>query len=166
MAKRAFPFVAVVLLAPCLLELLIGCESRERAATRAVPSRLELGGTWHYDSVGATFYDQQGHFSNRFMNPLPPGALLTVGPVRWTYSGSVREEHTYVRHGNAVWVRRLLDTALVRGGHARAADMGQVLGRTDTLWLTTLTRHRLVLCDSTTDLDGSLTRVWRQYYSR
>jgi hypothetical protein len=144
----------------------MGCESRERTTTSSARPRLELVGTWHYDSAGAAFYDQRRHFSHRFMNPLPPGALLTIGPARWTYSGSVREEHTYVRHGNAVWVRRVVDTALVRGGHARAADMGQVLGRTDTLLLTTLTRHRLVLCDSTTDLDGSLTRVWRYYYSR
>lgn len=38
-------------------------------------------------------------------------------------SGSVREEYTYVRHGNAVWVRRVVDTALERGGHAQAADL-------------------------------------------
>jgi hypothetical protein len=58
-----------------------------------------------------------------------------------------------------------VDTALVRGGHARAANVGHVLRNTDKLWLNTFTRHRLVLCDSTTKLDGLLTRVWRYYYS-
>ncbi|SHJ52817.1 hypothetical protein SAMN02745146_3358 [Hymenobacter daecheongensis DSM 21074] len=149
-----------------LLWLLVGCEPHEPTANSPASVSTDLVGRWHYDSAGAAFYDSQGRYLSRFMNPLPPGAWLTIGSQRWTYSGSVREEHTYSRSGNTLWVRRVVDTALVRGGHARPEDLGNADGVPNTKLITILTRHRLVLCDSTTDPDGSLTRVWRFYFSR
>jgi hypothetical protein len=165
MKKMAFPcFAAVTGLT--LVWLFVGCEPHEHVANGSVPESTGLVGRWHYDSAGAAFYDRRGHFSHRFMDPPSSDAWLTIGRERWTYSGSVREEHVYSRRGNTVWVRRLVDSALVRGGHARLEDLGQVIGFTDTLLLSSLTPHRLVVCDSTTDPDGSLTRVWSYYYSR
>jgi hypothetical protein len=149
-----------------LLWLLVGCEPHEPAANGPASLSTDLMGLWQYDSAGAAFYDSQGRYLNRFMDPLTPGAWLTIGPQRWTYSGSVREEHTYSRSGNTLWVRRMVDTALVRGGHARPEDLGHAIGFPNILLITVLTHRRLVLCDSTTDSDGSLTRVWRYYYSR
>jgi hypothetical protein len=149
-----------------LLWLLTGCVTRETEANAPTSLSTDLIGRWRYDSAGAAFYNRRGYFISRFMAPLPSGAILTIGPERWTYSGSVRETHTYLRRGNTVWVRRLVDTALVRGGHARLQDLDHGIGLADTLLLVTLTSHRLVLCDSTTDPDGSLTRVGRSYYSR
>ncbi|RFP64299.1 hypothetical protein D0N36_14665 [Hymenobacter lapidiphilus] len=165
MEKTACPDLAAVATAG-LLWLLAGCQPHEPEARALAPLSTDLMGRWRYDSAGAAFYDRRGHFSHRFMDPLPPGAWLTIGPKQWTYSGSVREAHAYIRQGNTVRVRRVVDTALVRAGHARREEVGAFIGLADTLLLTTLTRHRLVLRDSATDPDGALTRVWRYYYSR
>jgi hypothetical protein len=167
MTKVAFPYVAAGVLAPWF-GFLSGCSPvahDEAPNARALPV-AELVGRWQYDSAGACIYNAQGRVLNCFMDPLPSGAVLTVGAERWTYSGSLREEHGYAWTGRTLRVWRVVDSALVRQHHAPPQELGQIVGRPDTQVIAQLTPRRLVVVDSATDEDGSITRVWRYYYSR
>ena len=165
MTKLLSPRVAAGAFA-FLLGFLVGCSPV--AHDEAPDARLlnNLVGRWQYDSAGACLYNTQGRLLNCFVDPLPPGAVLTVGTERWTYSGSVREEYGYNRVGTTLQVWRLVDSALVRKHHAPPQGLGSVVGRPQTQCIAQLMPHRLVVSDSATDEDSSITRVWRYYYSR
>lgn len=167
MTKLVFPRVAAIVLAFGLGSL-GGCTPvAHDEAPDVRPLQVdELVGHWQYDSAGACIYNAQGQLQNCFMNPLPPGAVLTVGAARWTYSGSVREEHGYARTGRTLRVWRVVDSALVRKHYAPPQALGRALGRPETQVIAQLTPHRLVVVDSATDEDGSIMRVWRYHYSR
>ena len=140
--------------------------TRQNAEMPPPSSGLILEGRWHYDSAGAAFYNSRRQFLHQFTEPITSGAVLTIGSGQWNYTGSVRERHTYIQRDNMLVVRRLVDSAVVRVHQAVWENMGAVFGRPDTLLITQLTPQRLVVCDSTMDLDKSLIRVWRYYYSR
>lgn len=167
MTKLVFPHVTAGILASWV-GFLGGCSpvAHDEAPDARALLEDELVGRWRYDSAGACIYNTQGRLLNCFMDPLPPGAVLTVGAERWTYSGSVREEHGYARAGRTLRVWRMVDSALVRKHHAPPQELGRVVGRPDTQVIAQLTPHRLVVVDSATYEDGSITRVWRYYYSR
>jgi hypothetical protein len=80
--------------------------------------------------------------------------MLTVQANRatWHYAGYKDQEHIYARRGNTLFVQQNL--------------VGETEGRVDTMLITKLTTHSLVLRDSTTDPGGDLVRVWVHYYSR
>lgn len=167
MTKLLFPRIATGVLASWA-GLLGGCSPvahDEAPDARPVPVD-ELVGRWRYDSAGACIYNRQGQLRNCFMDPLQPATVLTVGAARWTYSGSVQEEHGYARSGNTLRVWRVVDSALVRRHHAPRQELGRAIGPPDTQVIALLTLRRLVVVDSTADEDGSITRVWRYYYSR
>ena len=150
------------------LGFLVGCSpvAHDEALEEQPLPGDELVGRWRYDSAGACIYNAQGRLLNCFIDPLPPGAVLTVGAERWTYSGSVWEEHGYARAGSTLRVWRVVDSALVRKRYAPPQELGRVVGQPDTQVIARLTPHRLVVMDSAADEDGSITRVWRYYYSR
>lgn len=100
------------------------------------------------------------------MDAMPPKTYLTIRAGRWTFSGGVREKHRYQHQGNKLLVQRLVDSAAVRAGYGSWQNLGAPAGYKNTFLITVLTANRLVIRDSTTDPDGSLTRVWRFYYSR
>lgn len=130
---------------------------------------LSLQGRWRLDSGNVTFYNGRGQFLHRLQDNArerAPG-FITIGPERWHYfDGRHRAAYSYVRQGNTLVVFRLADTALVRGGHAQWKDMGKPLGLPDTSVIAVLTPHSWLRLDSTKDPDGSLIRVFRNYYSR
>jgi hypothetical protein len=165
MTKLVFSRVAASVAASGL-GFLVGCSpAAHDDALEARPLlENELVGQWRYDSAGACIYNARGRLLNCFLDPLPPGAVLTVGAERWTYSGSVREEHGYARAGSTLRVWRVVDSALVRKRYAPPQALGRVVGRPQVI--AQLTPHRLVVVDSAADEDGSITRVWRYYYSR
>ena len=166
MKKLRVPSVTAGIIASWL-GLLVGCSTSEHGKAAGAQSLAldSLVGRWQYDSAGACIYNAQGQLLNCFMDALPPGAVLTVGAERWTYSGSVREEHSYSRAGRTLQIRRLVDSAVVRMQYASQQDLGHVFGRPQTTVIAQLTPQRLVMVDSTTDADGSIT-AWRYYHSR
>jgi len=161
MTKAVFSRVAASVVASGLG--LTGCSpvAHDEAPEARPLLKNELVGQWRYDSAGACIYDARGRLQNCFMDPLPPGAVLTVGAERWTYSGSVREEHGYARAGTTLRVWRVVDSALVRKRYAPPQALGRVAGQPGTQVIAQLTPHRLVVVDSAADEDGSITRVWR-----
>ncbi|WP_125916484.1 hypothetical protein [Hymenobacter coccineus] len=146
--------------------LLASCEHSTHPTEVVEPLSTTLIGRWRYDSTGAAFYNSRREFSNKFMAPLPANALLTIGPTRWNYSGSLHEEHSYTRQGNNLLVYRIGDSHLADLKYIHQEEIGKVIGNPSELTITTLSAHQLVVRDSTMDSDRSLIRVWRSYYSR
>jgi hypothetical protein len=159
---RMGPFI------PSLLLLMLaetGCNPADRSADLPGPLAATLVGRWHYDSVRSWSYNRQGQREGPSTQIMRPGAVLTIGPTSWLYTGSVREVHDYQRHGNQLVVRRLVDSAIVRVHLAGWQDLGRVTGPLNTLFITTLTAKQLVVRDSAKAFDGFI-GVSRYYYSR
>ena len=156
--------IATTMIFGCAL-LVINCNPQEQQGDALVPASIGLEGKWRYDSAGGTSYDRNRQLMSKNTDRMPPNSILTISPVLWTYSGGVKEQHDYSRQGDTLIVRRIIDSVMVRNHYASAEGIGKDTGYTDTLMVTTLTGHRLVVMESTTDMDGFLTTN-SQYYSR
>jgi hypothetical protein len=134
--------------------LLTNCQPSAHTNDSITPLSTSLEGRWQADSALAFFYHPPHRFINK-AKPLPiPGEMLTVQANRaiWHYAGYKDQEHIYTRRGNTLFVQQNL--------------VGEREGHVDTMLITKLTIHSLVLRDSTTDPGGDLVRVWFYYYSR
>jgi hypothetical protein len=153
---------------PSLLLLVLagtGCTPADRSADQQGPLTATIVGRWHYDSVRSWSYYRQGQREDPFTQIMRPGAVLTIGPTSWRYTGSVREDHAYQSRGSRLIVRRLVDSAVVRAHQAGWQDFGQAVGHPTTFFITTLTANRFVICDSEKVSDGFI-QVSRYYHSR
>ena len=144
MNNKYFFYYYILIIGPLSI-LLSGCESVDRKPKVVQPKDVVLQGCWQYDSAGASFYNSQYEFINKFMDSMA-GSVLTIGSTTWVYTGNVQEEHIYSRVGDTVITQRK--------------------GYTTRLSITELTDHRLTVQNKSTDPDSSLTRVWVYYYSR
>jgi hypothetical protein len=153
---------------PSLLLLMLagaGCTPVDRSADLPGPLTATIVGRWRYDSVRSWSYYRQGEREGPTTQIMRPGAVLTIGPTSWRYTGSVREDHAYQSRGSRLIVRRLVDSAVVRAHQAGWQDLGQVFGYPHPFFITTLTANRFVICDSANAFDGFM-QVSRYYYSR
>jgi hypothetical protein len=148
---------------PSLLLLMLagaGCSPVDRSANLLGPPKATIAGRWRYDSVRSWSYNRQGQRQGPSTHIMRPGAVLTIGPASWRYTGSVREDHAYQGHG-----RRLVDSAVVRAHQAGWQNLGQVIGHPTTFFITTLTANQFVICDSAKAFDGFI-QVSRYYHAR
>jgi hypothetical protein len=142
-----------------------GCNPADRSADLSGPLTATIAGRWRYDSVRSWSYNRQGQREGPSTQIMRPGAVLTIGPASWRYTGSIREDHAYQGYGSRLVVRRLVDSAVVRAHQAGWQDLGQVFGHPTTFFITTLTAKQFVVCDSAKAFDGFI-EVSRYYYSR
>ena len=155
-----------IILGVCVL-LQTGCTFPDPQEAETEPS-LSLQGRWQQDSSHVMFYDRHGQFINRLEGDTGnPIRLMTIGTDRWHFwDGRNRAAYSYTLHGNTLIQLRLVDSALVRSGHAQWKDLGKPIGLPDTSVISSLTAHSWILLDSArhpVDLD---IRVARTYYSR
>jgi hypothetical protein len=153
---------------PSLLLLVLagaGCNPADQSADLQGPLSATIVGRWHYDSVRSWSYNRQGQREGPSTQLMRPGAVLTIGPTSWRYTGSVREDHTYQAHDSRLVVRRLVDSAVVRAHQAGWQDLGRVFGHPTIFFITTLTAKQFVVCDSAKAFDGFI-HVSRYYHSR
>jgi hypothetical protein len=140
------------------------CESVNQRPQSSTLANQPLEGRWHYDSSRTAIYDTQARLVSNFKGPIRPGALLTVGPAQWRYTGSLREEHTYTRHSDTLIIARLGDQHMVDSHYISPDGVGKVIGNPDQFIITRLTAQQLVVRDSTHTSDGI--RVSYLYHSR
>lgn len=114
---------------------------------------VTLTGTWHQDSTIYDFYHSQGQFSHHSKYPFQSWGTVTLTVFRWHYAGNteVEPDHAYILRGNTLLVQQ--------------EGIGHENGRVDTMKITGLNEHGLILQDRAVWPDGSL-RIGLNYYSR
>ena len=164
---RPFPnrFLPLVLDAFTLLQA--RCTSPAPAESGALPAP-SLYGQWRQDSGSTTIYNDRGQLLNQMHSAkTDPAGLMIIGSEQWHFrNGRIRAMWTYTRRADTLVLQRLVDSALVRNGHARWQDLGAPIALPDTFVIAALTARSWVSFDSVQDADGFLTRVNRTYYSQ
>ncbi|QIL78360.1 hypothetical protein [Hymenobacter sp. HDW8] len=145
--------------------LLSYCEPVDHPITLGAAQSLPLAGRWRYDSSRTTLADAAQRVENTFLDPIPPKAVLLIDSAQWRYAGSMREEHVYTRHGDTLLVSRVGDRHLVDQHYIHPDKVGKVIFGPDTLLITTLTPHRLIVEQRSRYSDGSTRTNWL-YHSR
>lgn len=150
---------------------LAACEATGGSEQTILKNSAHLEGRWNYDSTGLDCYSADLKYQGGSTEPVRAGAVLTIGPNSWVYSGSLHETHDYTCNGQKLILRRIGDTRMVRNGYIVPESVGQAIGRPSQHDIVLLTSTRLIVRDSVNAVSsncgpGRCFCVVRFYYSR
>lgn len=150
---------------------LTACDATDESEQTVLKNSVHLKGSWHYDSIGLACYSADLKYQGGSTEPIRAGAILTIGPRSWVYSGSLHEVHDYTHTGQRLILRRIGDARMVRNGYISSEGIGQAIGRPRQHDIVLLSSTRLIVRDSVNAGSpncgpGRCFCVHRFYYSR